>query len=364
MRIKSLLLALVLAAGTPFASLAEAATPPAAQNQKMDRALRKMLNEAKKKTQEAAKAKKEEQKAVAKAEQSKARMEAAVAKKAAREADKASKAAARETRKVEAAAAKLAKARTAAEKKAAHEAEKAAKAAEREAKAAEAKAAREAAKAEKKAARAAEKARRAAQKNGEPEPDTSSITTEGTDEEVDQEIADTTAKAAKDENDEATAAEKAQAAAQEAEIAYAQVTRVIVRADDATKLTTGQFQRLGGTVYRKFMYFPGYAVEMSLESLELLVQEDNVAGISEDSPTNRTAYDDIALVTGATAAAETYGGSGAGIGVAVIDSGKRYRQRPGSPVVSAGKSGLHHVPGFFAVRSIRSRNPRRGHHRR
>ena len=43
--------------------------------------------------------------------------------------------------------------------------------------------------------------------------------------------------------------------------------------------------------------------------------------MSEDVPTSGTAYDDIALITGAEAAAETYGTGGAGIDIAVIDSG-------------------------------------------
>ncbi len=199
MRIKTLLLALILAAGTPFASLAEAATPPpAAQNQKIDRALQKKLSEAKKKAQDAEKAEKARETAAAKAKKS---------------------------------------------------------------------------------------------------------------------------KAAKDENDASKATENAQQATREAADAYAEMTRVIVRETDDTKLNVGQLKKMGGTVYRKFLYFPGIAVEIPLESLELLAGKNNVAGISEDSPTSRTAYDDIALVTGATAAAEAYGGSGAGIGVAVIDSG-------------------------------------------
>ena len=140
---------------------------------------------------------------------------------------------------------------------------------------------------------------------------------------MNQEVAEATEEAAEDENDEAKAAEKAQHAAKQAELAYTQVTRIIVRRDtDSVKqLTPSQMMNLGGTIYRKYLYFPSVAVEIPLEALELLAQQDNVAGISEDSPTTRTVYDDIALVTGAMAAAKTYGGSGAGIGVAVIDSG-------------------------------------------
>ena len=68
MRIKTLLLVLVLAAGTPFASMAEAATtaPAAQNNQKIDRALRKKLDEARKKAQEAEKAEQEREAATAK----------------------------------------------------------------------------------------------------------------------------------------------------------------------------------------------------------------------------------------------------------------------------------------------------------
>ncbi|MDP7290456.1 MAG: hypothetical protein QGH94_20920, partial [Phycisphaerae bacterium] len=148
MRIKTLLLALILAAGTPFASLAEAATPPpAAQNQKIDRALQKKLSEAKKKAQDAEKAEKARETAAAKAKKS---------------------------------------------------------------------------------------------------------------------------KAAKDENDASKATENAQQATREAADAYAEMTRVIVRETDDTKLNVGQLKKMGGTVYRKFLYFPGIAVEIPLESLELL----------------------------------------------------------------------------------------------
>ena len=57
MRIKTLLLVLILAAGTPFASLAEAATtaPAAQKNPKIDRALKKKLDKARKKAKEAEK---------------------------------------------------------------------------------------------------------------------------------------------------------------------------------------------------------------------------------------------------------------------------------------------------------------------
>jgi serine protease AprX len=286
MRIKTLLLVLVLAAGTPAASLAQATTPPAAQNdKKIDRALRKKLAEA--------------------AEAKLAAAKSVGARKAAR--------LAAQKARVDERKAKVAASRAA--RKAAT--------AKRKARLAELKAARQTARAERQAAIAARKARRAALKNGEPTPDTSGIATDGTDEAVDQEVAEVTEEADKDEEDKAKAAEKAQYAAQKAEVAYAQVTRVIVRRDtDSTKqLTPGQMQKLSGTIYRKYLYFPGVAVEISLEGLEQLADEPNVAGISEDSPTTRTAYDDISLVTGATAAAATYGGTGAGIGVAVIDSG-------------------------------------------
>ena len=112
-------------------------------------------------------------------------------------------------------------------------------------------------------------------------------------------------------------AEKAEAQALEA---YQHVTRLIVRGD-AAKLTPGLIEEFGGRIYRTYKYFPGFAVEMPLENVEAFAQHENVAGVSEDVPTSGTAYDDIALITGAEAAAETYGTGGAGIDIAVIDSG-------------------------------------------
>src|SRR5262249_10879884 len=72
--------------------------------------------------------------------------------------------------------------------------------------------------------------------------------------------------------------------------------------------------------------FPGIAAELTLEQLSVLEQDSAIDVISSDEPvaTTRNMISQTELATsasGAIAALQNLGAAGAGIGVAVIDSG-------------------------------------------
>jgi serine protease AprX len=78
----------------------------------------------------------------------------------------------------------------------------------------------------------------------------------------------------------------------------------------------------GGKVIRTFKLINAQVVEVQAKNVDKIAKRPNVKNISIDAPTNATvATTEPSIVTGAALATQTYGVTGAGIGVAVIDSG-------------------------------------------
>jgi len=96
---------------------------------------------------------------------------------------------------------------------------------------------------------------------------------------------------------------------------------VIVQTQDApTAGDLAHVQQHGGWVKRSFHHFRGYAAELPLSTLAALSQDARIKRVSLDRPV-RAAMAWSNAATRADVAWTTYGVSGAGVGVAVLDTG-------------------------------------------
>src|SRR5687768_17492057 len=96
-------------------------------------------------------------------------------------------------------------------------------------------------------------------------------------------------------------------------------SRVIVTLNGSADVRA-EVVRLGGTVGRRLALINGQVVELPNGQLKQLANHPAVARIDEDRPT-RGLMSRVAVLTGARKVHQTYGYDGAGVGVAVIDSG-------------------------------------------
>lgn len=97
-------------------------------------------------------------------------------------------------------------------------------------------------------------------------------------------------------------------------------SRVIVTLTDASPGATLEIEKLGGRLGRRLGLINGQVVELPNRELKKLAAHPRVARIDEDRETRGT-LSRVSTITGARAAREKYGFDGAGVGVAVIDSG-------------------------------------------
>ena len=97
--------------------------------------------------------------------------------------------------------------------------------------------------------------------------------------------------------------------------------RVIVqRFTPASKADFDDVRGKGGKVGRELKRLRAYVAEMTLDQIEKMSDNPNVKNISLDEPV-RAHAGEFNVASGAALATQTYGVTGAGIGVAIVDSG-------------------------------------------
>jgi serine protease AprX len=97
---------------------------------------------------------------------------------------------------------------------------------------------------------------------------------------------------------------------------------IIQRRLPISQADNDEITRNGGKVFRTFNFLHAQAVELPVAVLEKFSTHPNVLDISIDERLlNSVATTEASIVSGAAQATQTYGVTGAGIGVAVIDSG-------------------------------------------
>lgn len=97
---------------------------------------------------------------------------------------------------------------------------------------------------------------------------------------------------------------------------------IIQRTSPISAADNDDVNKKGGKVIKSFKLIHAHVVEVHAKDLDKLSDRPNVKVISIDAPARaNVATTEPSIVTGAALATQTYGVTGAGIGVAVIDSG-------------------------------------------
>ena len=104
----------------------------------------------------------------------------------------------------------------------------------------------------------------------------------------------------------------------------AEKVRVIVRAREGRKARLRSLRFFGAKVLKTFTVYNGALVEIRADRLDRLADHFDIASLSYDAPLQmaQSGTDSIlGSVTGSLVAAQAYGVTGAGVGIAVVDSG-------------------------------------------
>ncbi|HLH29951.1 MAG TPA: S8 family peptidase, partial [Terriglobia bacterium] len=97
---------------------------------------------------------------------------------------------------------------------------------------------------------------------------------------------------------------------------------IIQRTGPVTTADNDDVKKQGGKIIRNFHLINAHVVEVPAKVADMLTSRPNVKNISIDEPAKATvATTEPSIVTGADIATQTYGVTGNGIGVAIIDSG-------------------------------------------
>ena len=146
-------------------------------------------------------------------------------------------------------------------------------------------------------------------------------------------------------------------------------SRVIVRADNSASLplVRALIQQYGGSPGRQLPIIDAQAADIPNAILPALAASAVITRIVSDRPTIAT-NERTGQTVGAVAVRQELGYDGSGVGVAVIDSGRRRVARRSRRRVAARSASTQFVDfvngAADAVRRLRPRHARRRHHRR